>query len=595
MRLLAACTHFGAMAPSLVYLYQDRRAQAAGSRTEAIKQIQNLESVFMEAEEKMNIHAGTYDLFDIYGQVKELTDLQRAVKMAGEEGECVLELREHRQFIKIRALEEENATLNARIAKLEEYVKAQEKRFDEKIIESSNELKAMIRKVDGKIVQEVMPTLQDLLATRTQMQREMRAMQEKLGEINIEEIKAMCQMARDLNEEVKNCIRRIEYVDSQFQKEKVQLKLEMERIQRDMKELQRFMQGKLDILMEADADVKRDVMLNSERLALTQDDFRLLQEELSRLTNQCSGALEESEELRDLLGQVREDNALIKSTQGAMQVRVNCIEGTATEKWDGFWPGILYFRRWHTSAKGIDIQLSADTMIAIGRGPLASTGVVLGSDEGLALADGPSRRFGTPGSFSSYFEIEVDEICSAPQGAGGLFVGFSLSSAAEVAAHPKKEFDGWLMGGNAKALVMRAGMQDGMEDQIPQTYLGGQPGDSEEAKRRLKDAKSSLQLLRAAMPPVKVGQVRELGSFWQSGSLGMGDRVGVLFRCKRDGGARMRISVNGVKRAEHDFIDAPPSEAVGFMTPVIRLAGSTKACKLLPGLAPSAKILADDD
>lgn len=582
------------MAPTLVFLYQDKREKAAGSGTESIKAIKNLEAVCMEAEEKMSIHPGTYDLYDLYGQVRELTDLQRAIKMAGDNGECVLELREHRQFVKIRALEEENATLTARLSKLENIVKEQERRFDMKLTEMGDECKAMTRKVDKRIGDEVMPVLQGLMADRTQMQREMRAMQEKLGEINIEEIKAMCQMARDLNEEVKNCIRRVEYVDSQFQKEKQQLNNDMSRITTDMKDLQRFMQGKLDVLMEADADVKRDVMLNVERLALTQDDLRLLQEELQRLNNQCMGALEESEELRDLLGQVREDNALIKSNQGAMTVRVNCLEGTATEKWDGFWPGILYFRRWHNTAKGMDIQLSADTQIAIGRGPLAATGVVLGSDEGLVLADGPSRRFGTPGNFSSYFEIEIDEICAAPEGTGGLFVGFSLHSAAEVAAHPKKEFDGWLMGGNSKALVTRAGMQEGWEDQIPETYLGGQPGDSEEAKRRLKDAKSAMQLLRAAMPPVKVGQVRELGSFWQSGSLRMGDRVGILFRCLRDGGAKMRIAVNGIKRAEHDFLDAPPSEAIGFLTPVIRLAGSTKAAKLMPGLAPSSKILADD-
>eukprot|EP00929_Paragymnodinium_shiwhaense_P047441 TRINITY_DN24065_c0_g1_i1.p1 TRINITY_DN24065_c0_g1~~TRINITY_DN24065_c0_g1_i1.p1 ORF type:complete len:584 (+),score=207.80 TRINITY_DN24065_c0_g1_i1:170-1921(+) len=583
------------MAPSLVYRYQDQRATAAGSKTEAIRQIKNLEAVAMEAEEKMGIYPGTYDFFDLYGQVRELTDLQRAIKMAGEEGECVLELREHRQFIKIRSLEEENGVLTARLQKLENHVRDQEHRFDQKILESSNEVKAMIRKTDKKIADEIMPALQGLMSDRAQMQREMRVMQEKLGEINIEEIKAMCQMARDLNEEVKNCIRRIEYVDQQFQKEKQQLGNDQQRIGREMKDLQRFMQGKLDILMEADADLKRETQLNAERLALTQDDLRLLQEELQRLTNQCSGALEESEELRDLLGTVREDNALLKSQQGSMMVRVNCLEGTATEKWEGFWPGILYFRKWHTMAKGIDVQLSADTQIAIGRGPLAATGVVLASDEGLALADGPSRRFGTPGSFQSYFEIEVDEIVAAPEGAGGIFVGFSLQSAAEVAAHPKKEFDGWMMGGNAKALVTRQGTPEGMEDQIPQTYLGGQPGDSEEAKRRLKDAKACLQLLRAAMPIVKVGQVRELGSFWQSGSLRMGDRIGVLFRCNRDGGARMRIAINGIKRAEHDFLDAPPAEAIGFLTPVIRLAGSTKAAKLLPGLAPSAKILADDD
>lgn len=96
------------------------------------------------------------------------------------------------------------------------------------------------------------------------------------------------------------------------------------------------------------------------------------------------------------------------------------------------------------------------------------------------------------------------------------------------------------------------------------------------------------------MPPKQRGEMREVESVWRSETLRMGDRVGVLFRCSRNGGARLRITVNGDIIATHNFLDAPPSEAIGFLTPVIRLAGTGKAAKILPGLSPPSRILADD-
>lgn len=47
--------------------------------------------------------------------------------------------------------------------------------------------------------------------------------------------------------------------------------------------------------------------------------------------------------------------------------------------------------------------------------------------------------------------FEVDEISAAPAGSGGFYVGMSLQSGEEIARHPRKEFDGWLVGGNRKA------------------------------------------------------------------------------------------------------------------------------------------------
>jgi len=272
--------------------------------------------------------------------------------------------------------------------------------------------------------------------------------------------------------------------------------------------------------------------------------------------------------------------------------RVHCLEGAALEKWDGFAPGVLYFRRWHTIGKGADVQLNADLSVATGRGFLAATGVVLGSDEGLSVADGPCRRFGTPGMFSSYYEIEVEEICAAPAGAGGLYVGVTLQSGEEVAAHPRHEFDGWLVGGPSKALICRASTTESLDEsdepsKIPATFAVDISEGAQQA------ANEAVKLLRAAIPPRPKGDVREVESFWPSQDLRMKDRIGVLFKCHRDGGARLRISVNGVIKCTHEFIDAPPAEAVGFLTPVVRLAGNGKSVRLLPGLEPPSRMLAD--
>merc|ERR1711976_752007 len=112
--------------------------------------------------------------------------------------------------------------------------------------------------------------------------------------------------------------------------------------------------------------------------------------------------------------------------------------GAAREKWAGFAPGVMYFRRWHPTAKGSDVQLDAELKTATGRGFMAAMGVVIGNSEGLVLADGPCRRFGTPGHWASYYEVQVEEISHAPAGAGGLYVGFTLQSPDEVNEHPRR-------------------------------------------------------------------------------------------------------------------------------------------------------------
>merc|ERR1719231_1026849 len=136
----------------------------------------------------------------------------------------------------------------------------------------------------------------------------------------------------------------------------------------DLNDLSRYIAGKVDVSIEADGDLRREAQLTNERMQLLADDLRLHQEGLRDLTQRTSGALEESEELRTLLGTVREDNEHLRNECGQVRTRVHCIEGTATEQWEGFAPGVLYFRRFHASTKGPDIQLSSDLCTATGRG-----------------------------------------------------------------------------------------------------------------------------------------------------------------------------------------------------------------------------------
>eukprot|EP00927_Polykrikos_kofoidii_P046205 TRINITY_DN40411_c0_g1_i1.p1 TRINITY_DN40411_c0_g1~~TRINITY_DN40411_c0_g1_i1.p1 ORF type:complete len:582 (-),score=135.40 TRINITY_DN40411_c0_g1_i1:222-1967(-) len=581
------------MPAQLIFEFNGAKQKAACSGKEEINYITNFDALCLEAEEKMELAANTYDIYDVYGKVECLEDLQRAIRMA-HDGECILEMREYRQFTLIKELQVENIAQNARIGRLEVALKAAEDRADAKIEETRKECLAATNAVSRHIQNTIEPTIQGLIKDRSQMRRELTAMQEKLGQINITEIKEITEVARKSNEQVREAVARVDKLDEDLQNEKAMLHADVDRNTNDLSELRRYIEGKIIVLTESDADCRRDIQLIDERLGCAQDDVRLGSEELSRLRNQCAGALEESEELRDLMGQMREDNHHIKVACSLVTSRVNCLEGGGVEKWDGVVPGVLYFRKWHRSGIGSDVRLSPDHSIAVGRGFLAATGVVIGSDQGLALADGPARRFGTPGTWSSYFELEVDEVCTAPAAAGGLYVGMSIQSAEEVAAHPNKEFDGWLMGGYKKALVCRAGCEhmgtiDEEDLPIPATFTAGNPS----ATSIGEVSKQALKMLRASMPPKMKGEVREAGSYWSSTDLRMGDRVGVLFRCNREGGAKLKVSVNGVTRASHDFVEAPPAEAIGFLTPVVRLAGTAKACKILPGLGPPSRMLAD--
>lgn len=577
------------MSHTLVFAYGDKRVISRGSGAEAVRSIKNLEAFFQDAEEKLGLPPGSYDFYDTFGKISSPADLQRALTNAGSE-ECIIEVREHLHFIRIRGLEAENASLTARLDALEIALREAERRSDMKLEVASEELAKMIKKCESTIYDEVGPAIEAVMKKQNDTEKDVRAFAEKLAQFDLQELRELSENALRMRDEVQNCVNRLNVLDAQWMHDKEELRSIVDGSSQDLKDLRKYIIGKIDVCIEADADVQRDQQILNERMQLLADDLRLLMEEHQRLSNRTLGVVEDNEEMRILLGQVREDNQHLRHDNFQVSTRVLSLEGTASERWVGFAPGILYFRNWHRTAKGEDVQLSSDLSTAVGRGFLAATGVVIGNDEGLVVGDGPCRHFGTPGCFSSYYELEVDEITAAPAGSGGLYVGMSLQSGEEIANHPRKEFDGWLLGGNRKAITVRAsGSQPSADEKLPDTFA---PSADE---RDVRDARKALKLLRAALPPLAKGKAEEveLRDNWTSEGLRMCDRVGVLFRCNREGGALMRISVNGTLVATHHFAEAPPAEAIGFLTPVVRLAGTGKAAKLMPGVSPPSKLLAD--
>lgn len=540
---------------------------------------------------ELGIPRGTYHLEDAYGKVEEPEDLKRTVEMA--QGE-VAEIRivEKPEFVKIRRLQNKADSLEARIVVLESRIVQAEKSIENKLDAAKKELAGPISRLEARLKDEILPGMDRMANDVYEAKLLLERTQLKIAQINVEELREIAEAGKSLGENVNNCLSRTQRLSNEFDSTKAFLGNDCKRSREAVAELQLYVQGKFQVLIDTDGNLRRDIQYSSETLSFQVDDHKLLKAQLARLENRVAGALEESEALRDLMGSMREDTQFVKYQSSQVATRVHCIEGEARDAWHGFAPGVLYFRHWHTFAKGPDVQLSPDLLVAIGRGRMAAAGIVMGNDEGLAAADGPCRRFGTSGSWSSYFEIEIDAVNDAPKGSGGIYVGFSLQSGDEIIKHKKNEFDGWLMGGPGKALFCRmgaAGMAVVEGNYIPATHaVGLEIGDE-------KTVAGAVAMLKAAMPPPKQGKplVKDCEAGFSSQDLKLGDRVGVMFRCKRDGSAVMKIALNGTPLAEHIFVDAPPAEAVGFLTPVVRLAGRVKSARLMPGLPPPPRLLLD--
>jgi len=572
------------MPASIVYNYEGRQVKAP------IPTPPRVDVAIAQGAAQLGIPKDSFDLYDRYGKIEMAEDLQRAIHMAGT-GDCHVEVREHEHYRRLRGVEGRHDHVDERLESLEAFVNGIQGSIDRCVMSASDQLKDMFAKLQYKVDHEVVKHIQELFSHKNQLQRDVRIIEEKLSQVDITELKAVAAATTTLRDEVQDAVQKVNALSQSWPLERARLEQMCVQSQQDLFELQKYFMGKLDIVIEADADLRREQQRSNERMALIADDIRLGKDQTTSLEKRCAMALEESDELRTLLGALREESEHLRSEHNQVRTRVCVLEGSATERWQGFCPGVLYFKSWHRTAKGDDVQFSPDMQVATGRGFLAATGMVTGNTEGLAVADGPCRRFGTPGCYSSYYELEVDEIKMVPEGMGGLWVGFALQSCSEIAAHHSHEFDGWLVGGCGRAMVCRAGTggasQEIDEHNLPGTFAPGVEGSS------VPNVKHAIELLRAALPPRATGEMREFGSHWNSQNLHIGDRIGVLWRSNRDVGARLRVSVNGDIVLTQQFVDAPTAEAVGFFTPVVRLAGSGKAVRLLPGVTPPSKMLAD--
>lgn len=586
----------GPMVPSLVLAYgnQLHQVSAAGNGSLAVQMVRNLESCSSEAQKHFNLPAGTFELVDRFGKIEYPEDLQRALQTAGS-SECTIEVREHLQFIKLRDLEEENTSQNSRMDRIEALIQANKQTADANLEESENDLRKYIELVERKILDEIIPTVEELCRDRTQMQKDIRKAQEKLRQINVRELHEMKVDFEKLQEEVRANIRRVDRIDTMWTADRARLEADISRGQGDLRDLQQYIQGKMDVLVGADADLAKHHQVLEQRVRLMGDDIKLLTEDQKEVTKHATTSVERVEEIHRWVDDVKSFNERLHVDAGHFRTRFQSLELAAMERWTGFFPGVLYFKHWHRTAKGPDVDHSRDRSVAVGRGNTASTGILAMSDEGLTVADGPCRRFGDKGHWASYFEFELDEMAHAPDGVGGLFAGFSIQSAEEIAAHPHHEFDGWLLGGTVKALICRAGL-GGLDPpdlldytKLPATWAPG--ADATETAHE--SVKENVDLLRLSFPPQPNGVYREVPSSWKSEDLAIGDVVGILFRCKAQGGAKMRVQVNGAIVATHEFTDAPPADAVGFVTPIVRIAGTGKAVRLFPDRWPSPDMLAN--
>eukprot|EP00434_Breviolum_minutum_P039325 symbB.v1.2.034919.t1/scaffold4594.1/size37593/5 len=133
------------MSHTLVFSYGDKRVISRGSGAEAVRSIKNLEAFFQDAEEKLGLPQGSYDFYDTFGKISTPADLQRALTNAGSD-ECIIEVREHLHFVRIRGLEADNARLHARLDALEIALRETEQRSDMKLEVASEELAKMIKK-----------------------------------------------------------------------------------------------------------------------------------------------------------------------------------------------------------------------------------------------------------------------------------------------------------------------------------------------------------------------------------------------------------------------------------------------------------------
>jgi hypothetical protein len=537
--------HFKAMG-RLIVACEDQTLEVGATSARTI------EAISWEVQNSLGIAKEEYDFHDVYGAVTAPEDLARAMQMAGT-NDCVLKVVYHTVFARLRGLMKEVEFLKSKVGLQDLAIQESEGRSAKALEDSAAHLTEMINHVDIKF-NEQNQTVARLCKDSSSMQMEVQSMGMTLRELDIKELKELMENAKVAQLQVTDALNRVTQLERSWEVEKEMMMNDLEDQKKDLANVQRSIAGKIDVCIEADADLSREMRLVSEKCALNADDVTLIQEEMKKVVYKCQLAMEQSLESKTLLSGVREDSAKVLGDSNMLKERVHCLEGVAADKWPDFAPGVVFCRRFHQEAKGGDVQLNADHCVATGRGFSALQGVVIGNDEGLVMGNGPCRRTGKPGKFVSYFEVEITEVYANAEGCGGLYLGASVQSAEQVLEHPRKEFDGWLIGGKRAAFVQIRGAHG--------------------------------KQFSAIRPSSKAAEIIPLEAAWNAEVLRAGDRVGVLMTLKREGGMVMRVVVNGTITSTEVFSDAPPEDQCQFLTPVVRIAGTAKSVRICPGLDP---------
>eukprot|EP00746_Dinoflagellata_sp_MGD_P073539 gnl/MRDRNA2_/MRDRNA2_29827_c0_seq1.p1 gnl/MRDRNA2_/MRDRNA2_29827_c0~~gnl/MRDRNA2_/MRDRNA2_29827_c0_seq1.p1 ORF type:complete len:542 (-),score=131.39 gnl/MRDRNA2_/MRDRNA2_29827_c0_seq1:123-1748(-) len=518
-----------------------------------------IEAISWEVQNSLGIAKDEYHFHDIYGPVTEPEDLARALQMAGT-NDCVLKVVYHAVFARLRGLMREVETLKSKVGLQDQAIQDSEARAAKALEDTTHHLSEMIGQIDIKFNEQTQ-TVARLCKDSSSMQMEMQSINMTLRELDIKELKELMESAKVAQLQVQDALNRVTQLERSWEVEKEMMMNDIEDQKKDLANVQKSIAGKIDVCIEADADLSREMRLVSEKCALNADDVTLIQEEMKKVVYKCQLAMEQSLESKTLLSGVREDSAKVLADSNMLKERVHCLEGVAADKWPDFAPGVVFCRRFHQEAKGGDVQLNGDHCVATGRGFSSLQGVVIGNDEGLVMGNGPCRRTGKPGKFVSYFEIEITEVYANAEGCGGLYLGASVQSAEQVLEHPRKEFDGWLIGGKRSAFVQIRGAHG--------------------------------KLFSNIRPASKASEIIPMEAAWNSEVLRVGDRVGALMMLKREGGMVMRIVVNGTVTSTEVFSDAPPEDQCQFFTPVVRIAGTAKSVRICPGLDPPKYAMED--
>lgn len=533
-----------------------------GQQVEMRDGISTIEAISWELENRLGIPKEEYNFHDQYGAVTEPEDLQRAIKMSAA-GPCVLTVVYHAVFKRMRALMKEVDLLKIKVESQDQAVKDSETRSAEALERNVAEMNRQIHDVTNQCHQQS-EVCARLSKDNASMQMEVQSIGMTLRELDIKELKELMENAKVAQNQVQDALNRVTQLERSWEIEKEMMMNDLEDQKKDLASVQRSIAGKIDVCIEADADLSREMRLVSEKCALNADDVTLIQEEMKKVVYKCQLAMEQSLESKTLLSGVREDSAKVLADSNILKERVHCLEGVAVERWPDFAPGVVFCRRFHSELKGDDVQLNADHTVATGRGFSALQGVVIGNDEGLVVGNGPCRRTGKPGKFFSYFEVEITEVYGNAEGSGGFYIGASVQSAEQILEHPRKEFDGWLMGGKKNGGMV---------------HIRGAHG----------------KLFSVIRPGQKAGEVipMNMSGGWNSEALRVGDRVGLAMMLKRDGGMIMRIVVNSVTQTTEAFTDCPPEDQCQFFTPIVRIAGTAKSVKMCPGMDPPKAIMQD--